>query len=115
MSVLPARPAEFPGRDAGHPFGERVRRRISHQLTTDISRRFQETDHIGFPVLEDNTGDVAVQFGIRWASDDLRLIQEHLGTNLVLSRRTEPCIIPMQARYVIGRDGVIAFAEVAFD
>ena len=70
---------------------------------------------MGFPVLDDREGDVAVRFGLRWAPDDARLIEEQLGLNLFSFRGTEPWIVPMQARYVIGRDGIIVFAEVAFD
>jgi peroxiredoxin len=88
---------------------------ISHQLTSDTSRQFQRDHSISFPVLEDETGDVAVRFGIRWAPEDLQLIQEQLGANLGVFQGTDPWIVPMQARYVIGEDGVIAFAEVAFD
>jgi peroxiredoxin len=87
---------------------------ISHQLASDSSRRFQQDNRIGFPVLEDETGDVAVRFGIRWAPEDVQLIEDQLGT-IGTFRGTEPWIVPMQARYVIGQDGVIAFAEVAFD
>jgi peroxiredoxin len=87
---------------------------ISHQLPLDSSSRFQQDDRISFPVLEDETGEVAVQFGIRWSPGDVQLIEEQLGT-IATFRGTEPWIVPMQARYVIGQDGVIAFAEVAFD
>jgi peroxiredoxin len=87
---------------------------ISHQLNSDGSRRFQRDNPISFPVLEDETGDVAVRFGIRWAPDDLSAIQEHLGIPATF-QGTEPWITPMQARYVVGQDGMIAFAEVAFD
>jgi peroxiredoxin len=88
---------------------------VSHQLTSDTSRQFGHDNPISFPVLEDETGDIAVQFGLRWAPKDLQLIQEQLGTNLGVFHGTDPWIVPMQARYVIGQDGVIAFAEVAFD
>jgi peroxiredoxin len=87
---------------------------ISHQLGSESSRRFQRDNRISFPVLEDETGDVAVRFGIRWAPDDVQLIEEQLGI-IGTFRGTEPWIVPMQARYVIGQDGVITFAEVAFD
>ena len=75
----------------------------------------RHAQEIGFPVLDDEEGDVAVRFGLRWAPDDSRLIEEQLGLNLFSFRGTEPWIVPMQARYVIGCDGIIAFAEVAFD
>jgi peroxiredoxin len=88
---------------------------ISHRSMSRDSRTFSRTANIGFPLLEDEDGDVAVRFGIRWAPDDFDLIQEKLGDGLTGFRGTEPWIIPMQARYVIGPDGIIAFAETAFD
>ena len=87
---------------------------ISHQLWSDHSHRFQQDNPMEFPVLEDETGDVAVSFGIRWAPDDLEFISEQLGIPTVF-RMSDPWIVPMQARYVIGRDGEILFAEIAYD
>jgi peroxiredoxin len=87
---------------------------ISHQLWSDNSRQFQQDNPMQFPVLEDETGDVAVHFGIRWAPDDLSFIGDTLGIPTTF-RVSEPWIVPMQARYVIRQDGVIVFAEVAFD
>jgi peroxiredoxin len=88
---------------------------ISHQFVSADSRVLRHAQEIGFPVLDDQEGDVAVRFGLRWAPDDSRLIEEQLGLNLFSFRGTEPWIVPMQARYVIDCDGVIVFTEVAFD
>jgi hypothetical protein len=41
------------------------------------------------------------------------LIEAALGTDLATLRGTGPWILPMQARFVIGQDGVITFANVA--
>ena len=87
---------------------------ISHQLRSDSSRQFQHDNPMEFPILEDETGDVAVRFGIRWAPDDLNFIEEQLEIPTTF-RMSEPWIVPMQARYVISQVGVIVFAEVAFD
>ena len=76
------------------------------------------SDHkltLGFPMLEDTAGDVAVRFGIRWSAEDARLIETALGLDLASFRGTEPWIIPMQARFIIDRQGIVAFAEVAFN
>jgi peroxiredoxin len=88
---------------------------IAHRFGSDDSRVLRHAREIGFPVLDDGEGDVAVRFGLRWAPDDSRLIEEQLGLNLFSFRGTEPWIVPMQARYVIGCDGIIAFSEVAFN
>jgi peroxiredoxin len=76
------------------------------------------SDHepgLAFPLLEDEAGDVAVAFGIRWSAEDSRLIEAALGLDLATFRGTAPWIVPMQARFVIDRQGVVAFAEAAFD
>ena len=69
---------------------------------------------LNFPVLEDASGNLAVQYGIRWPAEDARLIERALGWDLLTFRGTEPWINPMQARFVINRDERIAFAEIAF-
>ena len=76
------------------------------------------SDHdlnLNFPVLEDASGDLAVQYGIRWPAEDVRLIERVLGLDLPTFRGTEPWINPMQARFVVDRDQRIAFREIAFD
>lgn len=69
---------------------------------------------LNFPVLEDASGDLAVQYGIRWSAEDARLIECALGWDLLSFRGTEPWISPMQARFIINQEGRIAFAEIAF-
>ena len=76
------------------------------------------SDHglsLAFPVLEDAAGDLAVRFGIRWSAEDVSAIDAALGANLVTFRGTEPWIVPMQARFVVDRQGAVVFAEAAFD
>jgi hypothetical protein len=51
----------------------------------------------------------------RWSLSDVGLIDAEMGLDLVSFRGTRPWILPMQARYLIGQDDVIAFANVAFD
>lgn len=69
---------------------------------------------LNFPVLEDASGDLAVQYGIRWPAEDARLIERVLGWDLLSFKGTEPWISPMQARFIINQKGTIAFAEIAF-
>ena len=88
---------------------------ISHQILSGDSRLFHDGQKFSFPILDDATGYVAEQFGIRWNMADLSLIQEELGMNLLGFRGTDPWMRPMQARYVVGRDGIIVFAEVAYN
>ena len=60
-------------------------------------------------------GSIAEQFGLRWSVSDVDLIDAEMGMDLISFRGTRPWILPMQARYLIRQDGVIAFANVAFD
>src|SRR6201995_2865426 len=55
---------------------------IAHRFASDDSRALQHAREIGFPVLDDGEGDVAVRFCLRWAPADSRLIEEPLGLNL---------------------------------
>ena len=87
---------------------------ISHRRSSSEAL-LRETRAIPFPVLDDDTGDVAVRFGIRWSPAEVDVIDDYLRASLVSFRGTEPWIVPMQARFVIGRDGVVAHSEVAFD
>lgn len=71
--------------------------------------------NLPFSILEDHDGETAVAYGVRWSPDDLKLIEELNGFNVGLLQGTEPWIVPMQARFVIGRDKKIIFSEVAFN
>jgi peroxiredoxin len=88
---------------------------ITHDLEAAARQRLRQTTNFGFPIVDDVAGEVAEQFGIRWAPEDASLIESALGADLVTLRGTGPWILPMQARYVIGRDGVIVFANIAAD
>jgi peroxiredoxin len=87
---------------------------ISHQTAKNIGK-FPASNRIGFPVLDDRDGDVAVAFGIRWAPADLQSIRERLGADLSVFNDGTSWILPMQARYVIAQDGVIVYADVNSD
>ena len=88
---------------------------ITHDLEGGVRQRFLEVHPISFPLLDDSDGKVAEAFGIRWSPDDSRLIEAELGMDIVTLRGDGPWILPMQARYVLGLDGLIAFADVIFN
>jgi peroxiredoxin len=60
---------------------------------------------LSFPLLNDQSGDVAVAFGIRF-------VETGPAADLTLTRSESPWIRPMQARFVVGPDGIIAHSEV---
>jgi peroxiredoxin len=61
-------------------------------------------------------GVIAAQFGVRWTLPDyLRLVQKALGADLTQFNGEDSRTLPMPARYVIAKDGRIAYAEVNAD
>jgi peroxiredoxin len=81
--------------------------------TPPNSRRSQSENKLGFPILSDVKAEVANAFGIRFALPDY-LVEVYKGfkTDLPLINDDPSWVLPMPARYVIGSDGVIAYAEV---
>ena len=83
------------------------------QQTAPNSRKSQRQNKLGFPILSDRGGTVAAQFGVRWTTPDyLREIHRQLGADLTQFNGDESWTLPMPARYVVGQDNVIAYAEV---
>lgn len=85
---------------------------ISMQRQAD-SRKSQRDNNLSFPILTDTAGELAEQFGIRWAVQDY-VIEFKKMFNVVLPEihGDGQWNLPMPARYVIGTDGVVAYAEV---
>jgi peroxiredoxin len=83
------------------------------QQTPANSRKIQGEHHLSFPILSDKGGDVVAAFGIRWAVPEyLREVFKMFKTDLSLINGEPSWTLPMPARYVIGTDGMIAYAEV---
>jgi peroxiredoxin len=88
---------------------------ISQQTSTDGSM-CPNAGAFGFPLLTDQGGRLAAKFGIRWnVPPDLQQIHRLLDTDLELINDDKSWTLSMPARYVIGRDGVIAYAELHAD
>jgi peroxiredoxin len=85
---------------------------ISPQTAAN-SRKSQRDNKLNFPILSDKDSEVANKFGIRFSlPDDLIEVYRSFGTDLSQFNFGQDWRLPMPARYVIGRDGVIAYAEV---
>ena len=85
---------------------------ISPQTAAN-SRKSQRDNKLGFPILSDVGSEVANAFGIRFAlPDDLVEVYRGFGNNLPVINDDPSWVLPMPARYVIGSDGVIAYAEI---
>ena len=71
--------------------------------------------NIGFALVDDPAGRAAEAFGIRRSLDEMAEIENDFGTELLALKDGQPWIIPMQARYVIGRDSIVAHSEIVTD
>jgi peroxiredoxin len=82
--------------------------------TAANSRKSQRDNHLGFPILTDFKGEVANQFGLRWnfSGELVDLYKDRLGIDLSQANGEASWTLPMPARYLIGQDGVVAYAEV---
>jgi peroxiredoxin len=81
--------------------------------TAPNSRKSQRDNKLGFPILSDPQADVANAFGIRFALPDYLIeVYKAFKNDLPLINNDPSWVLPMPARYVIGTDGVIAYAEV---
>lgn len=85
---------------------------ISPQTAAN-SRKSQRENGLAFPILSDPGNGVAAAFGLRFAlPDDLADLYRQLGNNLPAVNGDDSWTLPMPARYVIGQDGIIRYAEV---
>jgi peroxiredoxin len=81
--------------------------------TAPNSRKSQRENKLSFPILSDVRSEVADAFGIRFAlSDELTGLYKTFKNDLPAFNDDPSWVLPMPARYVIGADGVIAYAEV---
>jgi peroxiredoxin len=77
------------------------------------SRKSVRQNPLGFPILSDEHNAVAHAFGLRFALPDYLVdLYKKLGNDLPTVNGDPSWTLPMPARYVIGRDGVILYSEV---
>ncbi|SDC85389.1 Peroxiredoxin [Cupriavidus sp. YR651] len=77
------------------------------------SRKAVRVNQLEFPILSDTRNSVAAAFGLRFAlPPELIDLYKGLGNNLPAFNGDESWTLPMPARYVIGQDGTILYAEV---
>lgn len=77
------------------------------------SRKSVRQNNLTFPILSDSKGEVGAAFGLRFKLPDY-LIELYKGLkNELPAFNDDPSwTLPMPARYVIGRDGTILYADV---
>jgi peroxiredoxin len=86
---------------------------ISPQTAAN-SRRSQRENKLAFPILTDPHNDVAAGFGLRFGLPDylVDLYKNAFKNNLDLVNGDDSWTLPMPARFIIGQDSVIRYAEV---
>ncbi|NII09711.1 peroxiredoxin-like family protein [Oleiagrimonas sp. C23AA] len=86
---------------------------ISPQVAAN-SRKSQRDNDLSFPILSDHGNQVAAAFGLRFALPPalVDLYKRQFNNDLAVVNGEPSWTLPMPARYVIGSDGVIAYAEV---
>jgi len=86
---------------------------ISPQTAAN-SRRSQRENKLAFPILSDPHNDVAASFGLRFGLPDylVHLYKNAFKNDLSLVNGEDSWTLPMPARFVIGQDNVIRYAEV---
>jgi len=85
---------------------------ISPQTAVN-SRKSVRQNALGFPILSDVHNDVAAAFGLRFALPDYLVeLYQGLKNDLPAFNGDPSWTLPMPARYVIGQDGTILYAEV---
>ena len=84
--------------------------------TREKSRELVAARRLRFPLLRDESNDVAAAFGLRWSlPDDLRELYLQFGVDLAESNGEGGWTLPVPARYVIDTDGVVRSAAVDVD
>lgn len=77
------------------------------------SRKSTRENALGFPILIDAGGVVAAQFGLRYdVSPNVLSLYKRLGNDLGVINGEDSGSLPMPGTYVIGQDGIVAYAEV---
>jgi len=85
--------------------------------TQPYSRRSQRDNGITFPILSDPGNTIAARFGLTFKLPDylIELYRDTFKNDLAHVNGDASWTLPMPARYVIGKDGVIVHAEVSPD
>ncbi|ALK34767.1 peroxiredoxin-like family protein [Burkholderia plantarii] len=77
------------------------------------SRKSVRENRLDFPVLSDAHGETAAAFGLRFALPDYLVdLYKQLKNDLPVANDDPSWTLPMPARYVIGRDGIVLYSEV---
>jgi peroxiredoxin len=86
------------------------------QQTPAESLQTVHLNGLSFGSLVDRHGRVANAFGLRWkVSAELRAVQEECGVDLAAFNGDAAWTLAMPARYIVGADGTVAYADISVD
>ncbi len=103
---LPAAPNQ-PGQ---HGMAAGLPGALGPKVLKNVTLRINE---LGFPILSDMHNEVAALFGLRFTLPDyLITLYKSWKNDLPAFNGDDSWTLPMPARYVIGSDGVILYAEI---
>ncbi len=81
--------------------------------TAPNRRKSERENELSFPILSDHGNAVANEFGLRYRlPDELIAVYKGFGNDLTIGNGEDSWTLPMPARYVIGTDSIVAYAEV---
>ena len=84
---------------------------LSPQLP-EFTRAGATAQKLTFPILHDRGNAVADAYGLAFRlPDDLIEVYKTIGVNLPLFNGDDSWRLPIPARFVVGRDGIVAYAE----
>jgi peroxiredoxin len=84
--------------------------------TANVSGSTGRMHNLSFPCLVDRGGRVARSFGLRWKlSQELRAAELETGLDLAAVNDEPSWTLTMPARYVIGPDGIVEYADISAD
>lgn len=88
---------------------------VFHELSPESGTRIRREYGLNFPLVDDVDGRAAEAFGILRSPSEMALIESEFGPELIALKGGEPWIVPMQARYAVGSNGIIVHSEIVFD
>jgi len=89
---------------------------ISPQIQK-YNQQIIERQRLSFDLLRDTGNEIASQFGLRWEMvNPLKaLYDEHLNIKLPKYNSDDSWTLPVPARFIVGTDGIIKYAEYSVD
>lgn len=84
--------------------------------TQKHNEKIVEQQNLNYDVLHDEGNNVAAQFGLRWTMQEpLKSLYHSFKLDLATYNGDNSWTLPVPARFIIGQDGIIKYAEFSID